>query len=122
MAFLPVSIGSKGDSNGIALGLKFLLYGHPEQVIASSIEVSKGKYRINQFVDYGTVCFIKRSTRKVQGEIVVALNYKDTRLRASQISQYESSPREPTMMLVLAYARLAKVSMEVLVDDKLRVP
>jgi len=56
-----------------------------------------------------------------QREIVTALNYKDTPLRASQISQYENSQREPTMMLVLAYARLAKVPMEVLVDDKMKL-
>jgi hypothetical protein len=42
-------------------------------------------------------------------------------LRASQISQYEQGQREPTMMLVLAYARLAKVPMETLVDDKIRL-
>ena len=47
-----------------------------------------------------------------QREIVKALNYKDTPLRASQISQYEQGQREPTMMLVLAYARLANVPME----------
>jgi transcriptional regulator with XRE-family HTH domain len=57
-----------------------------------------------------------------QREIVVALNYKDTPLRASQISQYENGQREPTMMLVLAYARLAEVPMEVLVDDKMKLP
>jgi transcriptional regulator with XRE-family HTH domain len=56
-----------------------------------------------------------------QRRIVDALNYKDTPLRASQISQYENNQREPTMMLVLAYARLAKVPMEVLVDDKLKL-
>jgi transcriptional regulator with XRE-family HTH domain len=57
-----------------------------------------------------------------QREIVKALNYKDTPLRASQISQYETGQREPTMMLVLAYARLAKVSTDVLIDDKMKVP
>ena len=57
-----------------------------------------------------------------QREIVTALNYKDTPLRASQISQYENGQREPTMMLVLAYARLAKVPMEILVDDKQKLP
>ena len=56
-----------------------------------------------------------------QRQIVEVLNYKDTPLRASQISQYENGQREPTMMLVLAYARLAKVPMEVLVDDKLKL-
>lgn len=56
-----------------------------------------------------------------QREIVVALNYKDTPLRASQISQYKNGQREPTMMLVLAYARLAEVPMEFLVDDKMKL-
>ena len=56
-----------------------------------------------------------------QREIVKALKYKDTPLRASQISQYEQSQREPTMMLVLAYARLAKVSVESLIDDKMKL-
>ncbi len=56
-----------------------------------------------------------------QRQIVEALNYKDTPLRASQISQYESGQREPTMMLVLAYARLARVSVESLIDDKMKL-
>ena len=56
-----------------------------------------------------------------QREIVTALNYTATPLRASQISQYEQGQREPTMMLVLAYARLAKVSVESLIDDKMKL-
>ena len=56
-----------------------------------------------------------------QRQIVQALNYKDTPLRASQISQYENGQREPTMMLVLAYARLAGISTDVLIDDKLKL-
>lgn len=55
-------------------------------------------------------------------QIVDMLNYKDTPLRASQISQYETGQREPTMMLVLAYARLAGISTDVLIDDKMRLP
>lgn|ERR1044072_1460737 len=51
-----------------------------------------------------------------QPQIVEVLSYKDTPLRASQISQYEQGQREPTMMLVLEYARLAKVPMECLID------
>jgi transcriptional regulator with XRE-family HTH domain len=64
---------------------------------------------------------IRLSLGLSQRELVEALNYRDTPLRASQISQYENGQREPTMMLVLAYARLANVSMETLVDDKLRL-
>ena len=56
-----------------------------------------------------------------QREIVKALKYHDTPLRASQISQYEQGQREPTMMLVLAYARLAKASVESLIDDKMKL-
>ena len=56
-----------------------------------------------------------------QRQIVDALNYTATPLRASQISQYENGQREPTMMLVLAYARLANVPMECLVDDKMKL-
>jgi len=56
-----------------------------------------------------------------QRQIVDALNYKDTPLRASQISQYENGQREPTMMLVLAYARLAGISTDVLIDDKIKL-
>lgn len=57
-----------------------------------------------------------------QREIVEVLNYTATPLRASQISQYEQGQREPTMMLVLAYARLARVSVESLIDDKMKLP
>jgi transcriptional regulator with XRE-family HTH domain len=56
-----------------------------------------------------------------QRQIVEALNYTATPLRASQISQYEQGQREPTMMLVLAYARLAKVSVESMIDDKMKL-
>jgi transcriptional regulator with XRE-family HTH domain len=56
-----------------------------------------------------------------QREIVKALKYHDTPLRASQISQYEQGQREPTMMLVLAYARLAGISTDVLIDDKIKL-
>jgi len=64
---------------------------------------------------------IRENLGMSQRQIVEALNYKDTPLRSSQISQYENGQREPTMMLVLTYARLAKVPMEVLVDDKLKL-
>jgi transcriptional regulator with XRE-family HTH domain len=57
-----------------------------------------------------------------QREIVKALNYKASPLRASQVSQYEQGKREPPMMLVLVYARLIGQPMDVLVDDKMDLP
>jgi transcriptional regulator with XRE-family HTH domain len=53
-----------------------------------------------------------------QAEMVKALNYKASPLRAAQISQFESGRREPPLMLLLAYARLARISTDVLIDDK----
>jgi transcriptional regulator with XRE-family HTH domain len=38
------------------------------------------------------------------------------------ISRYEQGKAEPSLLILLKYARLAGVSMEVLVDDKLDLP
>jgi DNA-binding XRE family transcriptional regulator len=53
-----------------------------------------------------------------QGEIAKRIGVPD---RAS-ISGYERGEREPPLPVLLAYARLAKVPMETLVDDKLDLP
>jgi len=53
-----------------------------------------------------------------QTEIVKALNYKASPLRPAQISQFETGRREPPLMLLLAYAKLARISTDVLIDDK----
>jgi transcriptional regulator with XRE-family HTH domain len=52
-----------------------------------------------------------------QGEIAKALGIDN---RAS-ISGYERGEREPPLPILLAYARLAKVSVESLIDDDLDV-
>jgi transcriptional regulator with XRE-family HTH domain len=57
-----------------------------------------------------------------QTQLVEALNYKATPLYAAQISNFEQGKREPPLMVLLAYARLADVSMECLVDDKMKLP
>ena len=38
------------------------------------------------------------------------------------VSGYESGKREPALLTLLAYARLAGVSVETLIDDKLDLP
>lgn len=38
------------------------------------------------------------------------------------VSHYELGTREPSLVVLLKYARLAGISMEVLVDDKLDLP
>jgi len=53
-----------------------------------------------------------------QGELAKRIGVSD---RAS-ISGYERGEREPPLPVLLAYARLARVPMETLVDDKLKLP
>lgn len=57
-----------------------------------------------------------------QTGMVEALNYQESPLRPSQISNFERGKREPPLMLLLAYARLAKVPMESLIDDQMNLP
>jgi hypothetical protein len=54
--------------------------------------------------------------------MVKALAVKDEPLRASSISGYELSQREPPLLVLLKYARLAHCTMEELVDDKINWP
>lgn len=44
------------------------------------------------------------------------------RLHYGRISEYESGKREPTLMTILQYARVAGVHMEDIVDDELDLP
>jgi transcriptional regulator with XRE-family HTH domain len=41
---------------------------------------------------------------------------------ASQISEFETGKREPSLIVVLQYARRAGVCADVLIDDKLDLP
>lgn len=61
---------------------------------------------------------IRTGLKLSQGGIAEKLRVKD---RAS-ISMYENGKREPPLTILLAYARLARVPMETLVDDKLDLP
>ena len=65
---------------------------------------------------------IRRDLGLSQTELVRALKYRASPLRASQISNFENGNREPPAMLLLAYARLAGISTDVLIDDKLDLP
>ncbi len=56
-----------------------------------------------------------------QNEILVELDLAD-RIDRSAISGYELGVREPTLITLLKYARLAGINMEVLVDDKMDLP
>lgn len=56
-----------------------------------------------------------------QPEMIEALNVKDEPLRPASISGYEKGKREPPLIVLLRYAKLAGVSTDVLIDDKLKL-
>jgi transcriptional regulator with XRE-family HTH domain len=62
---------------------------------------------------------IRLSLRLSQNGMLRALELKVER---SAISGYELGTREPTLKILLKYARLAGVHMDVLVDDEMDLP
>ena len=56
-----------------------------------------------------------------QNEILQKLGF-DGILFQGNISQYELGRREPPLTVLLAYARLAEISVENLIDDNLDLP
>lgn len=46
----------------------------------------------------------------------------EERLHYGRISEYESGKREPTLMTILQYARVAGLHVEDLIDDELDLP
>jgi len=56
-----------------------------------------------------------------QTQMLKRLEHEAT-MHYGRISEYESGKREPTLMTILQYARVAGVHMEDLVDDELDLP
>ena len=61
---------------------------------------------------------IRLSLDLSQGDMAKRLDIKE---RAS-VSGYENGTREPPLPILLKYARLVRVSTDVLIDDKLKLP
>jgi len=55
-------------------------------------------------------------------ELIERLNCPEIPLYPASISMYESGKREPPLLVLLRYARLANVIVDVLIDDKLDLP
>jgi transcriptional regulator with XRE-family HTH domain len=57
-----------------------------------------------------------------QAEMFERLGDTGTRLYVGHIDDYGKDRRVPTLQVVLAYARAARITMEVLVDDDIDLP
>ena len=64
---------------------------------------------------------IRINLRLSQGEIVRRLGFGDS-FHVGRISEYESNIREPSLLVLLAYARVARVHLEDIVDDAIELP
>lgn len=57
-----------------------------------------------------------------QERMLERLDYKESPLYSSQISDFEQGKREPPLLVLLRYAYTANVLVEVLIDDTLDLP
>lgn len=67
------------------------------------------------------LALIRKRLDLTQPELIARLAVKGEPLYPSSITLYEQGKREPPLLVLLKYARLAGVTMEQLVDDKLKL-
>jgi transcriptional regulator with XRE-family HTH domain len=65
---------------------------------------------------------IRAALGLTQGQMIEYLEYTESPLYPSYISGFETGEREPSLLVLLAYARCAGISTDVLIDDSLDLP
>src|ERR1700759_772152 len=65
---------------------------------------------------------VRTQLELTQEQMLEHLNYRKSPLYASQISDFEQGKREPPLLVLLQYSRIAGVPMELLVDDEADIP
>lgn len=65
---------------------------------------------------------IRAALGLTQEQMVEHLDYTESPLYTSYISGFETGEREPSLTLLLAYARCAGISTDMLIDDNLDLP
>ncbi len=55
-------------------------------------------------------------------QMATALSNEQVKIPRTDISRFEKGQREPSLIVLLQYARLAGVTMEMLVDDEMKLP
>lgn len=55
-------------------------------------------------------------------ELIIKLDCSSVPLHRASITQYEKGRREPPLIVLLKYARLVNLSVDLLIDDKLELP
>lgn len=64
---------------------------------------------------------IRTGLQLSQNDLIRYLGVEDE-LTQSQVSAFERGTRLPSLLIILGYARLARVSTDILIDDELNLP
>lgn len=65
---------------------------------------------------------IRQNLDLTQEQMARRLETKRSPVYPTHISEFERGLREPSLLVLLQYARIAGVSTDVLIDDKLKLP
>ena len=65
---------------------------------------------------------IRRDLDFTQEQMAKSLHSKKSPVYPTHISEFERGKREPSLLVLLKYSRLADVSTDVLIDDELDLP
>ena len=77
------------------------------------------RWRVNHLPE--KLLHIRTSLGLSQNELIRALRL-DQKIYQANISSYELGEREPPLPLLLAYAKIARVSTDLLIDDDAKLP
>jgi DNA-binding XRE family transcriptional regulator len=70
----------------------------------------------------GKLLTIRQSLRLTQQQMANRLDSDRSPVYPTHISEFERGLREPSLLVLLKYAQIAKVSVETLIDDDLNMP
>jgi transcriptional regulator with XRE-family HTH domain len=65
---------------------------------------------------------IRKALEMTQEQMAEKLNLKESPVYPTHISEFERGRREPSLLVLLQYAKLAGISTDVLIDDERNLP
>lgn len=65
---------------------------------------------------------IRKALGLTQEQMIERLDYSASRLYPQNISGFETGEREPSLLVLLAYAKCSGISTDLLIDDSLNLP
>jgi transcriptional regulator with XRE-family HTH domain len=65
---------------------------------------------------------VRKALDLTQEQMSEKLNLKESPVYPTHISEFERGKREPSLLVLLQYAKLARVSTDVLIDDESVLP